>query len=105
MAQWEWVQINSVVANPQLSLASNQQEQSIFFQPTNIHKKPLFYFFTHDARQFSTRRSWWHCEETGRFQWGSVRHTRKPKVQIKRQRMSLGWAYRIYIDGALWGPA
>jgi hypothetical protein len=24
---------------------------------------------------------------------------RKPKVQIKRQKISLGWAYRIYIDG------
>ena len=24
---------------------------------------------------------------------------KKPKVQIKRQRTSLGWAYRIYIDG------
>ena len=24
-----------------------------------------------------------------------MRHTRKPKVQIKRQRVSLGWAYRI----------
>ena len=25
--------------------------------------------------------------------------TKKPKVQIKRQKVSLGWAYRIYIDG------
>ena len=24
---------------------------------------------------------------------------KKPKVQNKRQRTSLGWAYRIYIDG------
>ena len=24
---------------------------------------------------------------------------KKPKVQIKRQKTSLGWAYRIYIDG------
>ena len=23
----------------------------------------------------------------------------KPKVQIKRWKVSLGWAYRIYIDG------
>ena len=28
----------------------------------------------------------------------SVQHTKKPKVQIKRQKVSLGWAYRIYID-------
>ena len=27
----------------------------------------------------------------------------KPKVQIKRQKVSLGWAYRIYIDGAYMG--
>jgi len=25
--------------------------------------------------------------------------TEKPKVQVKRQKTSLGWAYRIYIDG------
>ena len=25
--------------------------------------------------------------------------TKKPKVQIKRTKTSLGWAYRIYIDG------
>ena len=25
--------------------------------------------------------------------------TKKPSVQIKRQKVSLGWAYRIYIDG------
>lgn len=25
--------------------------------------------------------------------------TKKPKVQIKREKTSLGWAYRIYIDG------
>jgi hypothetical protein len=25
--------------------------------------------------------------------------TKKPKVQIKRQKVSLGWAYRVYIDG------
>ena len=24
---------------------------------------------------------------------------KKPKAQIKRERTSLGWAYRIYIDG------
>jgi hypothetical protein len=24
---------------------------------------------------------------------------KKPKVQIKREKTSLGWAYRIYIDG------
>jgi hypothetical protein len=29
--------------------------------------------------------------------------TKKPKVQIKRQKMSLGWAYRIYIDGMYMG--
>jgi hypothetical protein len=28
-----------------------------------------------------------------------VQHTIKPKVQIKREKTSLGWAYRIYIDG------
>ena len=28
---------------------------------------------------------------------------KKPKVQIKRQKVSLGWAYRIYIDGAYMG--
>ena len=32
-------------------------------------------------------------------------HTKKPKVQIKRQKVSLGWAYRIYIDGAYMGTA
>ena len=29
----------------------------------------------------------------------NVSKSRKPKVQIKRERTSLGWAYRIYIDG------
>jgi len=29
--------------------------------------------------------------------------TKKPKVQIKRQKVSLGWAYRIYIDGTYMG--
>jgi hypothetical protein len=29
--------------------------------------------------------------------------TKKPKVEIKRQRTSLGWAYRIYVDGAYMG--
>ena len=29
--------------------------------------------------------------------------SKKPKVQIKRQRTSLGWAYRIYIDGKYMG--
>ena len=28
---------------------------------------------------------------------------KKPKVQIKRQKTSLGWAYRIYIDGSYMG--
>jgi hypothetical protein len=28
---------------------------------------------------------------------------RKPKVQIKRTKTSLGWAYRIYIDGMYMG--
>ena len=28
---------------------------------------------------------------------------KKPKVQIKRQKTSLGWAYRIYIDGMYMG--
>jgi hypothetical protein len=28
---------------------------------------------------------------------------KKPKVQIKRQRTSLGWAYRIYINGTYMG--
>jgi hypothetical protein len=31
--------------------------------------------------------------------------TKKPKVQIKREQTSLGWAYRIYIDGMLMGAA
>ena len=30
-------------------------------------------------------------------------HTKKPKVQIKRQKVSLGWAYRIYIHGTYMG--
>jgi len=30
-------------------------------------------------------------------------HTKKPKVQIKRQKVSLGWAYRIYIEGMYMG--
>ena len=29
--------------------------------------------------------------------------TKKPKVQIKRQKVSLGWAYRIYIGGTYMG--
>ena len=29
--------------------------------------------------------------------------TKKPKVQIKRQKVSLGWACRIYIDGMYMG--
>ena len=29
--------------------------------------------------------------------------TKKPKGQIKRQKTSLGWAYRIYIDGMYMG--
>jgi hypothetical protein len=29
--------------------------------------------------------------------------TKKSKVQIKRQKLSLGWAYRIYIDGMYMG--
>jgi len=28
---------------------------------------------------------------------------KKPKAQIKRQKVSLGWAYRIYINGAYMG--
>ena len=32
-----------------------------------------------------------------------MQHTKKPKVQIKRQKVSLGWAYRIYIDGTYMG--
>ena len=28
---------------------------------------------------------------------------KKPKVQIKRQKVSPGWAYRIYIDGVYMG--
>ena len=28
---------------------------------------------------------------------------KKPKVQIKRHKASLGWAYRIYIDGIYMG--
>lgn len=33
----------------------------------------------------------------------SVRHTKKPKVRIKRTKTSLGYAYRIYLDGAYAG--
>ena len=29
--------------------------------------------------------------------------TKKPKVQIKRQKTSLGWAYRIYMDDTYMG--
>ena len=29
--------------------------------------------------------------------------TKKPKVQVRRQKVSLGWAYRIYIDGTYMG--
>jgi len=36
---------------------------------------------------------------------GGVARTKKPKVQIKREKASLGWAYRIYIDGMLMGAA
>jgi len=32
-----------------------------------------------------------------------VQHTKKPKVQIKRVKTSLGWAYRIYVDGSYVG--
>jgi hypothetical protein len=32
-----------------------------------------------------------------------VARTKKPKIQIKREQTSLGWAYRIYIDGMLMG--
>jgi hypothetical protein len=31
--------------------------------------------------------------------------TKKPKVQIKREKTSLGWAYRIYIGGMYMGTA
>lgn len=30
---------------------------------------------------------------------------RKPKVRIKRTKTSLGWAYRIYVDGMYMGTA
>jgi hypothetical protein len=33
----------------------------------------------------------------------SIARTKKPKVQIKRQKTSLGWAHRIYIDGMYMG--
>ena len=33
----------------------------------------------------------------------NIARTKKPKVQIKRQKMSLGWAYGIYIDGMYMG--
>ena len=29
--------------------------------------------------------------------------TKKPKVQIKREKTSLGWAYRIYVNGMYMG--
>jgi len=31
--------------------------------------------------------------------------TKKPKVVIKREKTSLGWAYRIYIGGMYMGTA
>lgn len=31
--------------------------------------------------------------------------TKKPKVQIKREKTSLGWAYRIYVGGMYMGTA
>jgi hypothetical protein len=31
--------------------------------------------------------------------------TKKPKVQIKREKASLGWAYKIYIGGMYMGTA
>jgi hypothetical protein len=31
--------------------------------------------------------------------------SKQPKVQIKRTKTSLGWAYRIYIGGAYMGTA
>ena len=31
--------------------------------------------------------------------------TKKPKVRIKRQQTSLGWAYRIYIGGMYMGTS
>ena len=31
--------------------------------------------------------------------------TKKPKVQIRRQKASLGWAYRVYIDGMYTGTS
>jgi len=31
--------------------------------------------------------------------------TKKPKVQIKREKTSLGWAYRIYIGGTYMATA
>jgi len=34
-----------------------------------------------------------------RFSRIEMAGTKKPKVQIKRQKVSLGWAYRIYVDG------
>jgi len=34
-----------------------------------------------------------------------VARTKKPKVKIKREKTSLGWLYRIYIDGMLMGGA
>ena len=30
-------------------------------------------------------------------------HPKQPKVEIKRTKTSLGWAYRIYVDGAYVG--
>lgn len=30
---------------------------------------------------------------------------RKPKIQIKRAKTSLGWAHRIYVDGTYMGTA
>jgi hypothetical protein len=34
-----------------------------------------------------------------------VSGTKKPKVQIKREKTSPGWAYRIYIVGMLMGAS
>jgi len=34
-----------------------------------------------------------------------VQHTIKPKVQIKREKTALGWAYRIYVGGTYMATA
>ena len=42
-------------------------------------------------------------ENLAQVVFGRMARTKKPKVQIKRQNTSLGWAYCIYIGGMYMG--